>query len=441
MAESERRDMNFDGEGSKKKNQPRLSQTSPTETTKMKTEKIKGSPELMASARKEGEEEERTLLGFSENGEYRKENIKGDIYRMKCLDRQQRMDISMENTQAYLSLSNSVVEETSDEEVVSNTSDEDAVPSDDDMVLNNPIIRTSRELKNEERLGIYQYLLTHSNNERVERGSIQRVATIFKTSVSIVSRIWNRSKENQNPNMPADVSSRKPTRVGRKRVEIDRDRVLAVPLNRRTCLCTLAAEIEMSTTTLHRRVKEGKVKPHTSAVRPALKDDGKIKRLNYCIDMLDTSTFDSKPMFKDMYDYVHIDEKWFNMTKISQRYYLLPDEPKPHRECQKRFIPKIMFTAAVARPQYDSSGNLIFDGRIGIWAMVKVPAARNSKNRKAGTLETKPIDPVDKKVLMEFLIGKVLPAIRAKWPTGNTRTIYIQQDNAKPHISKDDRKI
>lgn len=42
---------------------------------------------------------------------------------------------------------------------------------------------------------------------------------------------------------------------------------------------------------------------------------------------------------------------------------------------------------------------------------------------------------------MEFLIDKVLPAIRAKWPTGNTRTIYIQQDNAKPHISKDDEKF
>ncbi|XP_026416523.1 uncharacterized protein LOC113311955 [Papaver somniferum] len=295
------------------------------------------------------------------------------------------MDTSMENTQAYLSLSNSDVEETSDEEVASNTSDEEAVQRYDDMVLNNPIIRASRELKNDERLGIYQYLLTHSNNGRVKRGSIPRVADIFKTSVSTVSRIWNRSKENHNSNMPADVSSRKPTRVGRKRVEIDRDRVLAVPLNRRTCIRTLAAEIEMSTTTLHRRIKEGKVKPHTSAVRPSLNDDGKIKRLNYCIDMLDTSTFNSKPMFKDMFDYVHIDEKWFNMTKISQRYYLLPDEPKPHRECQsKRFIPKIMFTAAVARPLYDSSGNLIFDGKIGIWAMVKkVPAARNSKNRKA----------------------------------------------------------
>ncbi|XP_026383686.1 uncharacterized protein LOC113279201 [Papaver somniferum] len=353
------------------------------------------------------------------------------------------MDTSMENTQAYLSLSNSDVEETSDEEVASNTSDEEAVPRYDGMVLNNPIIRASREFKNDERLGIYQYLLTHSNNGRVKRGSIPRVAGIFKMSVSTVSRIWNRSKENHNSNMPADVSSRKPTRVGRKRVEIDRDRVLAVPLNRRTCIRTLAAEIEMSTTTLHRRIKEGKVKPHTSAVRPALNDDGKIKRLNYCIDMLDTSTFNSKPMFKDMFDYVHIDEKWFNMTKISQRYYLLPDEPKPHRECQnKRFFPKIMFTAAVARPQYDSSGNLIFDGKIGIWAMVKkVPAARNSKNRKAGTLETKPIDPVDKKVSMEFLIDKVLPEIRVKWPTGNTRTIYIQQDNAKPHISKDDEKF
>ncbi|ETM98862.1 hypothetical protein PPTG_24545 [Phytophthora nicotianae INRA-310] len=40
------------------------------------------------------------------------------------------------------------------------------------------------------------------------------------------------------------------------------------------------------------------------------------------------------------------------------------------------------------------------------------------------------------------LIGDIIPAIKAKWPrSGKKRTIYIQQDNAKPHVSVDDPDI
>ena len=37
---------------------------------------------------------------------------------------------------------------------------------------------------------------------------------------------------------------------------------------------------------------------------------------------------------------------------------------------------------------------------------------------------------------LDLLINKVLPAIRSKWPEGEShRPIFIQQDNAKPYIS------
>jgi hypothetical protein len=32
-----------------------------------------------------------------------------------------------------------------------------------------------------------------------------------------------------------------------------------------------------------------------------------------------------------MYDVVHVDEKWFNMYKASNRYYLAADESLPYR--------------------------------------------------------------------------------------------------------------
>ncbi|XP_050207663.1 uncharacterized protein LOC126657082 [Mercurialis annua] len=56
-----------------------------------------------------------------------------------------------------------------------------------------------------------------------------------------------------------------------------------------------------------------------------------------------------------------------------------------------------MFLAAVARPRIDTNSGQSFDGKIGIWPfMFKEPAKRTSKNRVAGTMETKPILSVTK---------------------------------------------
>lgn len=118
-----------------------------------------------------------------------------------------------------------------------------------------------------------------------------------------------------------------------------------------------------------------------------------------------------------MYDRVHIDEKWFNMYKASTTYYLTANEPEPYRSSpNKRYIGKVMFVAAVARPRYDFSRKQVFDGKIGIWPVVETAVAvRTSKNRPAGAPMTKCIN-MTRKVYRQLLIDKVFPAIRAKWP-------------------------
>ncbi|KAK9664370.1 hypothetical protein RND81_14G036800 [Saponaria officinalis] len=141
-----------------------------------------------------------------------------------------------------------------------------------------------------------------------------------------------------------------------------------------------------------------------------------------------------------MYDVVHIDEKHFYMTRTTTKYYLLPNEPKPHRTCQsKRFITKIMFMAAVARPRYNEDGDVLFDGKIGIFPFIyEEEAKRSSKNREKGTMVTKLIESINKEVVKQCLLEKVIPTIKAKWPLDASGKIWIQQDNAKPHISPKD---
>jgi hypothetical protein len=51
------------------------------------------------------------------------------------------------------------------------------------------------------------------------------------------------------------------------------------------------------------------------------------------------------------------------------------------------------------------------------------------------TIKMKSIHSIDKSVMRGFMIGKVLPAIHAKWPREDIgKIIYIQQDNATPHF-------
>lgn len=121
--------------------------------------------------------------------------------------------------------------------------------------------------------------------------------------------------------------------------------------------------------------------------------------------------------FSAMYDTIHIDEKWFYLYKTATSYIHTPNEKPPHKTCHnKRFITKVMFLAAVARPRYDYDKKRGFDGKLGIFPIVtKRVAKRTTKNQQAGDLITEPLS-VDKAVYRELLLKSVLPAIQAKWP-------------------------
>jgi len=99
-----------------------------------------------------------------------------------------------------------------------------------------------------------------------------------------------------------------------------------------------------------------------------------------------------------------------------------------------------MFLAATARPRYDDQGNCTFDGKIGIWPFVeRKQAQRTSHRRVAGTWETKPVS-VDKKIYTKFVLEKVIPAIKEKWPRSNgfrRETVRLQHDNATSHFCND----
>jgi hypothetical protein len=68
--------------------------------------------------------------------------------------------------------------------------------------------------------------------------------------------------------------------------------------------------------------------------------------------VLDGSSISHDPVFKSIYNVVHIDKKWFYMTQKTKKYCLLANEDDPYRTCKnKNYINNMfMFLVAIARP-------------------------------------------------------------------------------------------
>jgi hypothetical protein len=114
------------------------------------------------------------------------------------------------------------------------------------------------------------------------------------------------------------------------------------------------------------------------------------------------------PRFKDFFDFVFIDEKWFYLTQKSEKYYLLPEEDDPHRTCKnKNYIPRLMFLCVCARPRF-RDGECIFDGRIGCFPLVTYEPAQRSNaitGRVRGDMVMKPITSITRDVIREWRLS------------------------------------
>lgn len=296
-------------------------------------------------------------------------------------------------------------------------------------------------MSNEERYEVFGALLEKSIAGKLEKNVTKEVSHQFSVSIATVQRIWRQAKATANTGK-VNVSHRRTENCGRKRITIEPTQVTAVPLCKRTTLRSMSMAMGVSLTTLFRRKKEELIRRHTNSIKPYLKEANITSRLQFCFSMLDKNSLPHEPKFVDMYNIIHIDEKWFYMTKKTEKYYLLPIEEEPQRSCQsKNYIGKVMFLAAMARPRFDEEGNEVFDGKIGIFPFVTLrPAQRKSKNRDAGTLELKASTSVKREDIKAFLIEKVLPNIQEKWPKEDRgKTIFIQQDNARTHVECGDK--
>ncbi|XP_057775233.1 uncharacterized protein LOC130994215 [Salvia miltiorrhiza] len=296
------------------------------------------------------------------------------------------------------------------------------------------------KLKDDERNKVAQWLLEHSSAGKLQHGAKKEAALHFKVNLKTIWKIWSQVSHQRACGVPVEVKSIRKGCLHKDKKHIDVEKVKKLSVLERSSLRCMSTHLGVSKSLIHKWVKERKLKPHTNAIKPFLTPQNRLCRLSWSLKQLSSLSEDGFIQFQSMYNTIHIDEKWFYLTKTKDRYYLMPDEVEPYRTCKsKRYIEKIMFMCAVARPIIDEDGTIIFDGKLGIFPFTTTePAQRNSKNRSKGTMEVKPIAAVTKPIIRACLIKEMVPMFKAKWPKMSSKHIYIQQDNAKPHIKAND---
>ena len=318
---------------------------------------------------------------------------------------------------------------------IGDTSDEEASPE-------RP---KKRELSKSTRIQMVTMLQTLETEDGMISGSFAMVAECFGMARSTVYRLWNRvvrTRAHGHIISPEFQSHKK--NCGRPPMypsEFVREGIKNIPLRKRRTQRKLAASLGVSKTTVQRWIVDSTIRVHCNSLKPVLTEENKVARLIMALESHDPN---DPSKFRDMMDRVHVDEKWFFLSRQRERYLLLPEEKNPKRCVKsKSHITKVMFLCAVARPRFNTSANSWWDGKLGIWPIGGwEPAQRASKNRPRGTLVWKN-KPVTKGVYRELLISKLLPAIIEKWPWTDrlSRKIWIQQDGAKSHINTDDQEF
>ncbi|ETV96549.1 hypothetical protein H310_10260 [Aphanomyces invadans] len=228
-----------------------------------------------------------------------------------------------------------------------------------------------------------------------------------------VVRIWKAFQQN------ALLPSIKARRSGRPPVytpEAIASTVRELTQSLRSTMSDMSEATGIPLGSLHRALTAGTLQRRSTRIKPLLSDTNKEQRVVFCRSHVRPSGLPETLVFDDMWDVVHLDESGSMRTST------------------KRFIPTVTFLAAVARPRHDPESDVNFDGKIeyGLWVEF-LPAVRSSGNRPAGSLVPTLVN-LDAAVYRKYVITRVIPAIKLKFPTANKRVV-LQHDNATPHGS------
>ncbi|KAK1378284.1 hypothetical protein POM88_025028 [Heracleum sosnowskyi] len=130
--------------------------------------------------------------------------------------------------------------------------------------------RSGKHMSYNKKRIIFQFLLEKSKDLKLRRGSILLDSTNFSVPTRTISRIWS---------------------VGKKKSAVEQISQPVTPEMREE------TAMNEPKSTIHRRIRDGDLHPHTSSVKPLLTEENKKARLRFCLSMILRSDTLNVPMF------------------------------------------------------------------------------------------------------------------------------------------------
>jgi len=197
----------------------------------------------------------------------------------------------------------------------------------------------------------------------------------------------------------------------------------------RATIRQLAIEVDIAPTTLRRHLKQMNETTVSTWIKPKLSYEQKIERLKFIVNLRSGRTW----KFKNQRNVIVVDESWFYLHKTKGYVRLFPGDemPDPVKVQHKSHIPKVMFLAAVARPDPDHN----FNGKIMLRRVCEDRIAeRTSRNHNRGDIYQH--DCTITADLYRTFMCEIIAEVKNKMPWLREEVVIIQQDGASPHVGR-----
>ena len=164
-------------------------------------------------------------------------------------------------------------------------------------------------------------------------GSFTIVADQIGVARSTISRLWRQAcgECEQSLIITPEIASRNNSRTNcRKYLHAEfRQGLKEIPWHRRKTYHSTAKAMGVALSTVQRMLLHRDVCcVHTSSLKPTLMEENKMSRMELALSFVDKN---NTSKFESMEDLIHIDKKWFYLTKDGQRFIIAADEEEPYR--------------------------------------------------------------------------------------------------------------
>ncbi|KAF0707302.1 hypothetical protein AaE_013676, partial [Aphanomyces astaci] len=214
--------------------------------------------------------------------------------------------------------------------------------------------------------------------------------------------------------------------------------IKSVPFHKRQTTRALAFHSGVPRSTILRHMKRNRrLRCKSSYLRPLLTEDNKEERMKFALSFVKKNH-----VFDDMHDVVHVDEKWFFLTKNKGKFYVYDDETLPHRQSKsKRFITNNVPLCCCAAPvRCKHPPHVRREDRDVALCCQGASTTQQQESTSGDDAHRAPKR--DRQSVPRHVAHPSNPAIKMKLPlVMKSSTVYIQQDNAGPHAKSVNKAI